>query len=78
MKCNYMTYEHGPLKDCGKTATHQAVKRSSDDRRRCYCAEHNAQVSKRGGIETKPLNAERGVRNREQGTRKAECGTGND
>lgn len=51
MNCEYQTYRDGRLQDCGLPATHRGVKPP----KRCYCAAHNEQVSKRGGLKTAPV-----------------------
>jgi hypothetical protein len=61
MNCDYLTYVGQKLVACGKPATHQAAKPSSDGQCRCYCADHNKVVTKPGGISTRPVgNAESG------------------
>ena len=53
MNCEYLTRngQHAKLEPCGKAATHRGVKPP----KRCYCAEHNALVSKPGGIKTEAI-----------------------
>lgn len=46
----------GPLRDCGKPATHRGVQPP----KKFYCADHNAMVSRRGGLQTKPINGTKG------------------
>ncbi len=57
MNCDYLTYVSGALTKCGKPATHQAAKPSSDRTHRCYCEEHNKVVTKPGGISTRAFTA---------------------
>lgn len=51
MNCEYQTYRDGRLQDCGQPATHRGVKPP----KRRYCAAHNEQVTKRGGLKTVPV-----------------------
>ena len=53
MNCEYLSRDRatGKLQPCGKPATHQGVKMP----KRFYCADHNKQVTKPGGLKTEPV-----------------------
>ena len=55
MNCEYQTYRDGRLQDCGMPATHRGVKPP----KRCYCKDHNEQVSKRGGLKTEEVGGQK-------------------
>lgn len=51
MNCEYITKREGRNVECGKAATH----RGTTGARKFYCADHNHQVTRPGGLTTKPI-----------------------
>jgi len=51
MNCEYITKREGRNVESGKAATHRGEQGS----RKFYCAEHNTQVTRPGGLKTKAL-----------------------